>query len=35
MSDQARRRLLLALLILSAVFAVVGAGLVTYARLKG
>ena len=34
MSDQARRRLLFVLLVVSAVFAIAGAALVTYARLR-
>ena len=35
MSDRTRTRLLIALLVLSAVLALAGAGLATYARLKG
>ena len=35
MSDRTRTRLLIALLALSAVLALAGAGLITYARLKG
>jgi len=35
MTDQTRNKLLILLLVVSAVLALVGAGLVTYVRLKG